>query len=208
MPEAAPNPIVGDFYQRLRKRPDLAGFSNAFLAAVALEYVESKRPLDKSGEEAAVAEVWNRAGVSLNPAQEGTCGATDALGAIVGRTFEGATQDIAGRHLSMVRQERTRRVISGVLAGLGGEGATLTDLLHGAGRAVTDSLVQGMGGVPRGETEKRAASVPLDAASTAQLAHAVSQSVQQVALNVQKMVAVALDAERTGDMDNPRYSSP
>ena len=206
MSEATPHPAVAAFYQRLRQRPDLAGFSNRFLAAVALEHVESQRPLDMSGETEAVAAVWERAGLGSGSATPG--GGPDAIGAIVGRTFEGATQDIAGRHLSLVRQERTRRLVSGVLSALGGDGATLIDLLQGAGRAVTDALVQGLAGVPPGEVGKRPASVPLDAAASAQVAHAVSQAVQQVALQVQKILTVALDAERVGDADHPKYSSP
>jgi len=216
-----------EFYEKLRRRVDLSGFSDGALADAALNRVKGKGSTDSAGEE----EVATQLRMGAEKASMG--GGSDVLGAIVSRQFEGATQDIASRHLEAVRHERTRRLIAGILEALGGPGANLVDVLHGAGRAVTDAVTAGAGGIPWTELEKRlaalgaatgdreesrkvleswlrarAVAVPLDAAATAQLAHAVSQAVQQVAVNVQKIVTVALDAERSGDAENPRYSSP
>ena len=116
---------------------------------------------------------------------------------IVHRHFEGATRDIAERHFEATRLERARRITTGVLVALGGEGATLESVLTGAARAVTKPV-----------TEAVQATKGLDAAVTAQLAQAVSQAVQQVALNVQKIISVALESERSGDTTHPKYYYP
>lgn len=229
MSELNPPPNANLLLERLKKQPELAGTSEAILAAVAFELAKSGKPVDAAMEDAARQEVRKRAGGTETAS---AAGPADSLGTIVNRRFEGATQDITGRHQVVVREERLRRLVAGVLEGLGGRGATLTDLLQGAGRAVTDSVVQGLGGVPVSEIERRIlalrgqpataseldaivallrarpATSPLDGPSTAQLAYAVSQAVQQVAANVQKIVTVALDAERTADQENPKYSSP
>ena len=227
MSASDPKNQAREFYEKLRRRADLSGFSDGALADAALNRVESNGSTDAAGEE----EVANRLRAGVD--REATGGGRDVLGAIVARQFEGATRDIASRHLEAVRHEKMRRLIAGILEALGGPGATLVDVLNGAGRAVTDAVTAGAGGIPWADLEKRLAAlgtatgdrdesrqvleswlrartgaVPLDAAATAQLAHAVSQAVQQVAVNVQKIITVALDAERSGDAENPRYSSP
>lgn len=119
----------------------------------------------------------------------------DDLGKIVSDRFEGATKEIAERHFDAVRQERTRRITRAVLDALGGEGATLDKILLGAGQAVT---------TPLGSFKPTAK----DAAVIGQVAQAVSQAVQQVAINVQKIVTVALESERSAAATHPKYYDP
>lgn len=156
----------------------------------------------------------------------------DDLDAVVHRQFEGATRDIAERYAQAVRQERARRVTESVLQGLAGkDNASLRDLLAGAADAVADAVVRVQGeipwdqveqqlrektGKPLGESDidsllklaRKRAPVPLASGDVAQVAQAVSQAVQQVSLNVQKIIAVALENERAADAEHPRYYDP
>lgn len=156
----------------------------------------------------------------------------DELDAIVHRQFEGATRDIADRYAQAVRQERARRVTESVLQGLAGkEQASLSDLLHGAANAVAEAVLRVQGKTPANDWERRLESasgrslsesevaelielarrgppVALASGDIAQVAQAVSQAVQQVAVNVQKIVSVALENERAADAEHPRYYDP
>jgi hypothetical protein len=156
----------------------------------------------------------------------------DDLDAVVHRQFEGATRDIAERYAQAVRQERARRVTESVLQGLAGkDNASLRDLLAGAADAVADAVVRVQGEIPWERVEQRLrehagkpltdsdiegllrlarqrAPVPLASGDVAQVAQAVSQAVQQVSLNVQKIIAVALENERASDAEHPRYYDP
>jgi hypothetical protein len=151
------------------------------------------------------------------------------LDAIVQRQFEGATRDIATRHSQAVRLDRTRRVIEAVLYGLGGQGATLEQVLAGAGRAVTLPVLEVFGQSVSADLERRlrnAANRALapaevdellqllrqrqaiptaEPAAIGQVAQAASQAVQQAAVNVQKILTVALEADRSGDKDGYTY---
>lgn len=156
----------------------------------------------------------------------------DHLAAVVDRTFPSASGDIARRHLQAVREERFQRLVAGVLEALGGPKATFTDLLAGAGRAVTDPVAESLGSVPATEIRRRldalkgrsvnAADIEEikalvdrksggktpDATSVAQIAIAASQAVQQAAFNIQKIITVTLEAERAADAENPKYYYP
>ncbi len=156
----------------------------------------------------------------------------DHLAAVVHEPFPSASGDIARRHLEAVREERTQRLIAGILQSLGGPGATLPDLLLAAGRAVTDPVAESLGSIPvaefrrrldawkgrppeAGEIEdlkallQRRASAPIaEPAALAQVALAASQAVQQAAFNIQKILTVALEAERAADATNPKYYYP
>ncbi|MCC6234847.1 MAG: hypothetical protein IT580_19545 [Verrucomicrobiales bacterium] len=156
----------------------------------------------------------------------------DDLEAIVQRQFEGATRSIADRHTQAVRLDRTRGLIEAVLHGLGGHGATLEQILTGAGRAVAVPVLEVFGETNLAELERRLREtssrvlspveveellrllrqrrgIPsTDAAAVGQVAQAASQAVQQVAVNVQKIVTVALEAARAADETDPRYYYP
>lgn len=156
----------------------------------------------------------------------------DHLAAVVDRTFPSASGDIAKRHLEAVREERFQRLIAGVLEALGGPKATFTDLLTGAGRAVTDTVAESLGSIPATEIRRRldalkgrsvnAADVEEikalvdrksgvktpDSVAVAQIAQAASLAVQQAAFNIQKIITVTLEADRAADAENPKYYYP
>lgn len=159
-------------------------------------------------------------------------GETDHLAAVVDRNFPSASGDIAKRHYATVRLERYQRLVAGLLEALGGPRATFGDLLAAAGRAVTDPVAESLAGIPAAEirrrldalkgrsvnaadieeikslVERKAAAKAPDSIAIAQIAQAASQAVQQAAFNVQKILTVALEAERAADAENPKYYYP
>ena len=156
----------------------------------------------------------------------------DEFDVLVQRRFEGATREIVERHAREVRHERSRRVVESVLQALGGDKSTLAGILDGAATAFTTPIISGLSGVSVAELRKRLQALEkggattaeiqsllallkssgntaeIDGAAVAQIAVALSQLLQQVAINVQKIVTVALDADRSGDATHPKYYPP
>jgi hypothetical protein len=156
----------------------------------------------------------------------------DEFDVLVQRRFEGATRELVERHAHDVRIERTRRVVESVLQALGGDKGTLAGILEGAANAFTSPILSGASGVPVADLRKRlqklakdganpteiqdllallkppGKTAEIDGAALAQIAVGLSQLLQQVSINVQKIVTVALDADRSGDTTHPKYYPP
>lgn len=208
MKPTAPKPVQDQVVASLRQLDQLSNVPSEILHTVASEWVAgqpgsagsvltpelTQELAGKALRLAAVSTEERAIRAKLATKLGSTIGDIDQ---IVHRHFEGATRDIAERHFEATRQERARRITTGVLVALGGEGATLETILTGAARAVTRPVMEAI-----------APAKGLEGAAAAQLAQAVSQTVQQVALNVQKIISVALESERSGDATHPKYYYP